>query len=84
MAMLVFLFAQDGIGKHNKMFRYFLFTLYHITKLQLSNKNISKHTRLKFQFLPWSKSKVQVFFEVFLHNALYKNETKRCCKILHV
>ena len=31
-----------------KMSRYFLFSLYHNTKLQLSDKNISKHARLKF------------------------------------
>ena len=28
-----FLLALNGIGKHNKMSRYFLFSLYHNTKL---------------------------------------------------
>ena len=45
-----------------QMFRYFLSSSYHWTKLQLSGKNISTPTLLKFQFLPWGKSKVQTFF----------------------
>ena len=36
-------FPSHGIGKHNKMFCYFLFSSYHIIKLQLSDKNISTH-----------------------------------------
>ena len=43
-----FLLAWHSIGKHNKMSRYFLFSLYHNTKLQLSDKNISTHTWWKF------------------------------------
>ena len=39
-----FLFTQSGIGKYNKMTRYFLFSSYHNTKLQLSNKNFSTHS----------------------------------------
>ena len=39
-----FLSAQDNIGK--EMFHYFLFSSYHITKSQLSDKNISTHTQL--------------------------------------
>ena len=42
-------------GKHNKLFCY-LFSSYHNTKLQLSDKNISvhtfPHTLVKFQYLP--------------------------------
>ena len=53
-----FLFALGGIGKINKMFRYFLFNSYHITKLPTSDKNISTYIRLK--------SKVQAFSVVFL------------------
>ena len=47
-----FLFACDGIGKGNKMLHYFLFSSYHITKLQPSDKNIRTYTRMKFQNLP--------------------------------
>ena len=41
-----FLITWNGIGKYNKMFRYFLFSSYHNTKLQLSDKNISTHARV--------------------------------------
>ena len=41
-----FLLTWSGIGKYNKMSRYFLFSSYHNTKLQLSDKNISTHHRL--------------------------------------
>ena len=34
-----FLCTRSGIGKYNKMSRYFLFSSYHNTKLQLSDKN---------------------------------------------
>ena len=37
--------AWEGIGKSNKTFHNFLFSSYHITKLQLSGKNIITHTR---------------------------------------
>ena len=50
-----FLFARDGIGKHNIMFRFLLFSSYHNT-LHLSDKNIRTHTWLKFQILSWRKS----------------------------
>ena len=49
--LVVFQSAQDGIGKNNKMFHNFLFSSYHITKLQPSDKSISTHTRLKFKIL---------------------------------
>ena len=58
------------------MFHYFLFTSYHINELQPSDKNISTHTQMKFQSLPWSKSKVEVLFVVFLHTALYKRKPR--------
>ena len=61
----------DGIGKSNKMFHYFLFSTYHITKLQPNDKNISTHIRMKFQILPWSIESSSSFF-VFLHTALCK------------
>ena len=47
-----FLFAWDGIAKHNKMYRYFLFSSYDIIKLQLSDKNIRTDILLKFQISP--------------------------------
>ena len=82
-----FLFTQSSIRKYNKMSCYFLFSSYHNTKLQLSDKNIiSTHIRLKFVFFLWSKSKVQAFF-VFHYTAPYKNmkkETKRQSKIVCV
>ena len=43
-----FLSAQDGIGKKQQKFHYFLFSSYHITELQLSDRNITTHTQLKF------------------------------------
>ena len=43
-AMMVSVFACDGIGESNKMFNYFLVSSYYITKLQTSYKNISTHT----------------------------------------
>ena len=39
-----FLFTQKGIEKSSKMIRNFLFSSYHIIKLQLSDKNISTHS----------------------------------------
>ena len=61
----------------------FSFSLYHNTKLQLSDKNISTHTRVKFEILLWSQSKIARFV-VFLHTALYKKETKEQGKIICV
>ena len=58
-----FLFARDGIGKHNC---YFLFSSYHITYLQHKDKKNTTHNRLKFQILPWSKSKVRAVFRFVL------------------
>ena len=87
-----FLFARDGIGKHNKMLRYFLFSSYHITKL-LSNKNISAHTRLKFQIFLWSKLKVQAVWFSFLClfvcflsklSCTKGKEMHVCCKIVRI
>ena len=43
-----FLLAWQGLGKHNKISRYFLLSSYHNTKLQQSDKNISIHTRCKW------------------------------------
>ena len=71
-----FPFTCEGIGKSNKMFYYFLFSSYHITKLQPSDKNINTHTRVKFQILPYSKSKVLAFFVIFLHTVLCKRKPR--------
>ena len=46
-----FLFPQSDIGKHNKMSQNFSFSLYHNTKLQLSDKNISTHTRVVIKIM---------------------------------
>ena len=43
-----FLLVWHGIGKHNKMSCYFLFSSYHNTKLVQGDKNISTHTQCKF------------------------------------
>ena len=43
--------AWTGIGKYNKMSRYFLFSSNHYTKLRPSDKNIKTHTRLGIQIL---------------------------------
>ena len=63
-----FLFKCKGIGKSNKMYHYFSFSSYHITRLQPSNKNINTHSNEISN--PWSKSKVLAFFVIFLHTAL--------------
>ena len=69
-----FLFANDVIEKHNKMFCYLLVSSnYQTTEWQ-------QYKHMKFEILPWSKSKVQEVFVVFLHTELHKQETKRCCK----
>ena len=47
-----FLFMCEGIGKSNKMFHNFSFSSFHITKSQPNDKNISTHTRMKFQIFP--------------------------------
>ena len=60
-----FLFPQSGIGKLNKMSKNFSFSLYHNTKLQLSNNNISTYTQCKFKILLRSKSKITGCFVVF-------------------
>ena len=54
------------------MSRYFLFSSYHNTKLRPRDNNTKRHTRLKFQILLLSKSKVTAGFVVFLHTAHYK------------
>ena len=79
-----FLFPQSGIGKHNKMSQNFPFSSYHDTKLQLCDKNISKHTRVKFKILLWSKSKKAACFVIFPYSALYKKETKEQGKIMRI
>ena len=68
-----FLFTCEGIGKSNKRYHYILFSSYNITKLPPS---ANTHTRIKFQILSWSKSKVLVFFVVFLHTALCKRKPR--------
>ena len=46
-----FLSARSGIGKYNKMSRYFLLSSCHNTKFNLRAKSITTHTRLKLQIL---------------------------------
>ena len=58
--------------------------IHHNTKLQLSDKNISSHTRVKFEILLWSESKIIMWFVVFLHTAMYKKETTERGKIMRV
>ena len=60
-----FLFTWSGIGKYKKMSRCFLFSSYHYTKLQLSDKNISTRTRVEILILLWSKSKFKRFWLFF-------------------
>ena len=48
-AMLVSSSRVTVLRKACKMFNYFLLSSYHITRLQPSDKNISTHTRMKFQ-----------------------------------
>ena len=67
---------HSGVGKYNQMPQNFLFSLYHKTKLQLSDKNISTHTQVKFKILLWSESKIIAYFVVFLHTALYKRKPR--------
>ena len=69
---VVFLSLQSGIGKHNKMPLNFSFSSYHNTKLILSDKNISTHTRWNLKILRWSKSKLPACFVAFLHTMLAK------------
>ena len=68
-----FPFAWEGVGKSNKIFHNFLFTSYHITKLQMSGKNITIHTWWKLQIIPWCKPQA---FVVFLHTALYERKPR--------
>ena len=70
-------FPHPRSGENNKLFHYFLFSSYHITKIQPSDNNISTHTRLKLQSFPWSKSNVQAILIVFLHTALYKRKPRK-------
>ena len=42
-SLIGFLSTQNGIGKNQKIYHYFLLSSYHINKLQPSN-NISTHT----------------------------------------
>ena len=65
----------EGVGKSTKCHN-FLFSSFHITKLQASDKNISTHTPMNFQTLPRSESKVLAFFVVFLHTALCKRQPR--------
>ena len=71
-----FFSAQGGIWKYSKMSHYFLSSLFYTTKLKLRDKNITTHTRLKFQILIWSKSKETAFFVVFLYTVPHRKETK--------
>ena len=45
--MLVAFFVRYGSGKHNKMYRKFLFRSDHTTKVQSNDEDICTHTRLK-------------------------------------
>ena len=72
-----FLSAHNSIGKNKKMFCYFLFSSNPITKLQPSDKSISTHTQLKFQTLPWSKSKVTALFVIVSIPPCTKGNQKR-------
>ena len=82
---LGFLSTQSGFAKYNKMPQNFSSNSYHNTKLQLSDKNIWTHTRVKFKIMLWSKSKIRAFFVGFFpHTALYKKETKERGKFMHV
>ena len=76
--------AWPGIGKNNKISHYFLISSYHNTKLRPSDKIIKIHTRLKFQILLQSKSKVPVFFVVFSPYCTKQKETKERGKIVRV
>ena len=79
-----FLFTRSGIGKCNKMSRYFLFNSYHNTKLQLSDEKISTHSfEILILSMKWIKS-FKRFLVVFLYTASYKKETKRWGKIVCV
>ena len=53
-----------------------VFSSYHNTKLQPSDKNINTHIQLKFQILWWSKSKIAACFVVFLYTMMYQKEPK--------
>ena len=79
-----FLFTCVGIGKSNKMSHNFLFISYHVTKLQPSDKNINTQTRMKFQILSWSKSKVLPFFVAFLHTTLCNRKPRDFAKSYRV
>ena len=59
------------------MSHYFLISLYHNTKLRPSDKISKIHTRLKFQILLSSKSKVPAFFVVFLGIEDYRGFSRR-------
>ena len=72
-----FLFACDSIGKSNKMFHYFLFSSYHITKLQPSDKNFC--TEWNFKSFHEVNRKFKLFFS---SNRAVQKETKRCCQIV--
>ena len=61
---------------------YVTFYLVHTTIQNYNwiDKNISTHTWMQYQILPWSKSKFKCFL-FFLYTTLYKIETKRCGKL---
>ena len=75
-----FLFAWEDIGKSNKIFHNFLFSTYHITKLQPSGKNITTHS-LKIATLHEVNPKLSVFL-LFFSIPCCQMETKRCCHTL--
>ena len=74
-----FPFACEGIGKSNKIFHNFLFSSYHITKLEPRGKNIITHTWWKLQLFPWSKLKVPSVFCCFSPYRAVKKETNHKC-----
>ena len=73
-----FLFPQSGIVKHNKMSQNFSFSSYQNTKLQVSDKNISTHTWVKFKSC-YEVNQIACFV-VFLHTLLYKRKPNGIAK----
>ena len=57
-----FLLALHGIGKHNKMSRYFLLSSYHISKLYRYGKNIRTHTGNFISFCEVNQKFMRFFF----------------------
>ena len=71
--------SRSMVLESSKMFCYFLFSSYHNTKLQLSDKNISTNTWFQYQILSWNQKFKH--FLLFFSIPLYKKETKRRGKL---